>query len=193
MQPEYTSKEFSILSYIDQNSDATQRDLSEHVGVSLGTINILMKRLVKKGLVKIERMQPNSVKYFLTPSGIANKIERTYGYIVRTYRELAILRIRFTHILQALVTSKNRDAVWFFGPEDDVASLLRELLEVEFSLSGDRVVSMLVQEIRDNPKAMVFTWNNDADRYVQSLGMQSVNILAKLALGSEKKDMDDHA
>jgi len=39
MVPEHTSKEFSILTYIDQNSDATQRQLSEHVGVSLGTIN----------------------------------------------------------------------------------------------------------------------------------------------------------
>lgn len=90
MQSEHTPKEFSILSYIEQNSDATQRQLSEHVGVSLGgMINILLKRLVKKGLVKIERLQPNSVKYFLTPpQGIASKLERTYGYIVRTYREL---------------------------------------------------------------------------------------------------------
>ena len=38
------TKELSMLSYIDQNSDATQRELSEHIGVSLGTINIMVKQ-----------------------------------------------------------------------------------------------------------------------------------------------------
>ena len=102
MLPESITKEFSILSYLDQNSDATQRQLSEHVGVSLGTINILLKRMVKKGLLKIERLQPNSVKYFLTPAGIANKLERTYGYIVRTYRELALFRVRIKKLLHSI-------------------------------------------------------------------------------------------
>ena len=99
MAVEFNIKEFSILNYIDRNSDATQRELSEHIGVSLGTLNILFNRMVKKGLVKIERLQPNSVKYFLTPSGIADNIERTYGYIVRTYRELGWFRSRIITIL----------------------------------------------------------------------------------------------
>lgn len=192
MQLEHTSKEFSILSYIDQNSDATQRDLSEYMGVSLGTINILMKKLVRKGLVKIERLQPNSVKYFLTPRGIADKIERTYGYIVRTYRELAVLRTRLANILRSLVANKNRDAVWFFGPEDDFSFLLREILESEFSVPSSRVVSQISQAMQKAPNVLVLTWNIDSDKYVHSLGMQSINILTKLAVGSGKKD-SEHA
>ena len=50
------TQELSVLSYIDQNSDATQRELSEHIGVSLGSINILVKRLAKKGLIKMVRL-----------------------------------------------------------------------------------------------------------------------------------------
>ena len=53
MIADHPTKELSVLSYIDQNSDATQRELSEHIGVSLGSINILVKQMVRKGLIKI--------------------------------------------------------------------------------------------------------------------------------------------
>ena len=185
MLPESTTKEFTILSYLDQNSDATQRQLSEHVGVSLGTINILLKRMVKKGLLKIERLQPNSVKYFLTPAGIANKLERTYGYIVRTYRELALFRVRITTLLHSLIPERAKAQVWFFGPDDDFSLLLKEILEAEFSLSERRVLSdikELSRTIENNPKALVLTWDTKSDQQVRSLGAEQVNILSRIAI-----------
>jgi len=185
MVPEHTSKEFSILSYIDQNSDATQRQLSEHVGVSLGTINILVKRLVKKGLLKIERMQPNSIRYFLTPSGLASKLERTYGYVVRMYRELATFRVRIAFILHSLITERNKDSVWFFGPKDDFTCLLSEILEAEFSIPDTRILSELSdlsQILNDKHDVLVITWEAASDELVQSLGVKPVNILAKIAI-----------
>ena len=185
MLPESTTKEFSILSYLDQNSDATQRQLSEHVGVSLGTINILLKRMVKKGLLKIERLQPNSVKYFLTPAGIASKLERTYGYIVRTYRELARFRVRITTLLHSLIPEREKDHVWFFGPDDDFSLLLKEILEAEFSLSEKRVLSDvkdLSKAIQNTPKALVLTWDTKSDQQVRALGVEQVNILSMIAI-----------
>lgn len=187
MLTEHTSKEFSILTYIDQNSDATQRQLSEHVGVSLGTINILVKRLVKKGLLKIERMQPNSIRYFLTPSGLASKLERTYGYIVRVYRELASFRVRIASILHSFITERNKSSVWFFGPKDDFTCLLSEILEAEFSIPDTRILSELSDLspiIKDKHDVLVITWDTTSDELVQSLGVKPVNILAKIAVGT---------
>ena len=185
MQSDYTPKEFSILSYIDQNSDATQRQLSEHVGVSLGTINILIKRLVKKGLIKIDRLQPNSVKYFLTPAGIASKLERTYGYVLRTYRELSLFRARLTAILRPLLTEQQKATIWFFGPDDDFALLLKELLDSEFDFPSKRVLSEqkeLTALLKQEPKPHLLTWNTASDELLQSLGVKHTNILASISV-----------
>lgn len=185
MLSEHTSKEFSILSYIEQNSDATQRELSEHVGVSLGMINILMKRLVKKGLVKIERLQPNSVKYFLTPAGIANKLERTYGYIVRTYRELALFKGSIRGVLHSLITDKNKDRVWFFGPDDDFVLVVQELLVSDFPELEERIITEEDQVntlVKKEPNSILLTWNADSFSYLESLGVTPVHILSKVTV-----------
>ncbi|MDD4842640.1 MAG: winged helix-turn-helix transcriptional regulator, partial [Sphaerochaetaceae bacterium] len=115
MMQESNPKELEVLNYLNLNSDATQRDLSEHVGMSLGAINLLLKKLVKKGLIKIEKLQPNSVRYFLTPAGIADKIERTYRYIVRTYKELEIMRNKIISALNVIVNDQNKSDLIFYG------------------------------------------------------------------------------
>ena len=183
------TQELSVLSYIDQNSDATQRELSEHIGVSLGSINILVKRLVKKGLVKIERLQPNSVRYFLTPQGLANKIERTCSYIVRTYQEIGLYRRRITNTLKPLV--KSRAHLIFCGPNDDFSYLLKEIVEEEFPalkkqfVSPERLSALLP---RIKPHTLFMTWENEADRILEEQKIEAVNILSRIGVGEYCKD-----
>ena len=178
------TQELSVLSYIDQNSDATQRELSEHIGVSLGSINILVKRLVKKGLVKIERLQPNSVRYFLTPQGLANKIERTCSYIVRTYQEIGLYRRRITNTLKPLV--KSRAHLIFCGPNDDFSYLLKEIVEEEFPalkkqfVSPERLSALLP---RIKLHTLFITWENEADRILEEQKIEAVNILSRIGVG----------
>jgi hypothetical protein len=155
-------------------------------------INILMKRLVKKGLVKIERLQPNSVKYFLTPAGIANKLERTYGYIVRTYRELALFKGSIRGVLNSLITDKNKDRVWFFGPDDDFVLVVQELLVSDFPELEERIlteenqVKALVQK---EPNSILLTWNAECFSYIESLGVTPVHILSNVTV-LDTKDWD---
>ncbi|HHT45933.1 MAG TPA: winged helix-turn-helix transcriptional regulator, partial [Firmicutes bacterium] len=66
-------KEHLILSYIQQQEDVTQRDIARNTGMGLGTVNILLKKMIKKGLVKIERLNARSLRYMLTPKGLKEK------------------------------------------------------------------------------------------------------------------------
>jgi DNA-binding MarR family transcriptional regulator len=183
MLSEHTSKEFSILSYIEQNSDATQRELSEHVGVSLGMVNILMKRLVKKGLVKIERLQPNSVKYFLTPAGIANKLERTYGYIVRTYRELISLQQQlYSEIAKNQKLYSNRDFC-LYGPSDEIYTIIEGLQENNL-VSGDLQYISTTQQLQDigaKESIVAFVWRQEDAEVLLQAGCKTVNLLESLS------------
>ncbi|MGH0051831.1 MAG: winged helix-turn-helix transcriptional regulator [Sphaerochaetaceae bacterium] len=184
MQPEHTTNEFSILSYIEQNSDATQRELSEHVGVSLGMINILLKRLVKKGLVKIERLQPNSVKYFLTPAGIANKLERTYGYIVRTYRELESLKQRIAIVSEQIAEKHAVDTVYFFGPQDEFAAMLADFVRLDGSESPSIQIvhsEAVLPDLEEySKKVPILIWDQGYADALKASGYAWMNIMQSL-------------
>ncbi len=146
MQKDKQNTELTILTYIEQNSDATQRDLSEHTGVSLGTMNLLLRTIVKKGLVKIVRLQPNSIKYFLTPAGIASKVERTYGYVVRTYQEVLRLRRRMITAVNDLASREGAEKVLFFGRDDELAGLIGELID-EGTFVVESCMTMGIEEL----------------------------------------------
>lgn len=79
-------RDLQILSAIDEGQALTQRALSEQLGVALGLTNLYLKRLAKKGLIKITEFprKPSArkrLRYVLTPKGIMEKSRLTYDYI----------------------------------------------------------------------------------------------------------------
>src|SRR5690348_14940283 len=78
--------ELQILNKIECKENMTQRDIAKSTGMSLGNVNLLIKRLVKKGLLKIERINPRTIRYILTPQGLKERTEATYRYVVESLR-----------------------------------------------------------------------------------------------------------
>lgn len=77
----YTRK---ILSEVEVRQQVTQRDLANKLGIALGLTNLLVRRLVKKGWIKVVNVKPNRVRYLLTPEGIAAKARATRHYLEET-------------------------------------------------------------------------------------------------------------
>jgi hypothetical protein len=95
--------------------------------------------------------------------------------------------VRIASILHSLITERNKDSVWFFGPKDDFTCLLSEILEAEFSIPETRILSELEELspiVKDKHDVLVITWEAASDELVQSLGVKPVNILAKVAVGT---------
>ena len=80
-----------VLSYINREKDVSQRKIAKQMGLSLGQTNLILHNLVKKGLLKIERITPKKVKYILTPQGIAKNAKRTYSYLVNAINNILSL------------------------------------------------------------------------------------------------------
>ena len=74
-----------ILERVDNEKSPSQRDLAVELNISLGLVNSFIKRLVKKGFVKISTIPKSRIKYILTPSGAAEKTRLTYKYIQHSY------------------------------------------------------------------------------------------------------------
>lgn len=81
-------KDYLLLNTIDGNSYVSQREISHRTGLSLGAVNILLQKMIREGLIKMETIPANRVMYVLTPKGMAEKAEKTVCYLRIHYREI---------------------------------------------------------------------------------------------------------
>ena len=73
--------ELRILEQIEQEPETTQSDLAARLGVAVGTVNWYVKRLVKKGHIKVTRLQRRRLRYLITPDGITEKTRLAMEYV----------------------------------------------------------------------------------------------------------------
>lgn len=93
-----------LLKAIEANPQATQRELSQELGVSLGKANYCLKALVDKGWVKVNnfRASPNKLAYayLLTPRGLDAKAKLTMRFLRRKVKEYEALRREIDELQQ---------------------------------------------------------------------------------------------
>ncbi len=84
-----------LLQALKANPNATQRELAQEVGVSLGKVNYCLQALIEKGWLKAGNFKRSNNKlgyiYLLTPKGIEEKSKLTKNYLARKlveYKEL---------------------------------------------------------------------------------------------------------
>jgi DNA-binding MarR family transcriptional regulator len=77
-------RELEILEKIENNGRLTQRDLSREVGIALGLVNLLLKKMVKKGWIKIKNVDAKKISYLITPEGAREKTSLLYKRVEST-------------------------------------------------------------------------------------------------------------
>ena len=82
---------FEILRKISKKPKASQRELAEELGFSVGKLNYCIKELKKKGLIKIKNFKKSEKKinyfYVLTPQGISKKTKFALKFIKKTMNQ----------------------------------------------------------------------------------------------------------
>ena len=83
--------DYRILEKIEEQPDISQRELAEHLGVSVGKANFVLGALIERGLVKAENFKKSNKKagylYLLTPKGIAEKVGITARFLASKQAE----------------------------------------------------------------------------------------------------------
>lgn len=79
-------RDLEILTAIGEGRPLTQRALAQRLGVALGLTNLYLKRLAKKGFIKItefprKRYARKRLRYIVTPRGLLEKSRLTYDYM----------------------------------------------------------------------------------------------------------------
>ena len=99
------TSELEILQSIELKQNITQRELAQRTGLSLGAVNVLIKRLIHKGLLKIEHINARTIKYILTPKGLMEKASLTYQYIKISYNYI----LNIENKLEEIVKEKRKE------------------------------------------------------------------------------------
>lgn len=123
-----SQRDLHILSEIAGGGDVTQRRLSKHLGIALGLTNLYLKRLARKGYIKVTTIPSNRVKYLLTPKGFAEKTRLTYEYLAFSLDLYGATRRVLREALDPLVADgSKRFALYGTGEAAELAYLtLRE-------------------------------------------------------------------
>lgn len=106
-EPRHDAVVHRILTEIESGRPLSQRLLSRELGTALGLTNLLVRRLVRKGFVKMTRVNSRTVKYLLTPEGLAEKSRITRAYFENTLRLYTDTRAHIQERLDRLSTEWN--------------------------------------------------------------------------------------
>lgn len=87
---------YYLLCQLMNEPAASQRNLAERFGVSLGKVNYCLRALVDKGLVKASNFKRSDNKlayaYVLTPAGLEEKSRLTKAFLQRKLVEFEVLQ-----------------------------------------------------------------------------------------------------
>lgn len=143
-----TEKELTIIERLGNNGGAiTQREIAEHTGFSLGLTNIILKRLTKKGYIKIRQLTPKKMHYILTRKGLAEKTKKSYRYIFRTIGEIRDINNRIQNLFQKEYQSGSKKIV-IIGNNDltEIIKLFsRDITDIEILWHNDNLPSEYFQ------------------------------------------------
>jgi len=74
-------RELKLLEALAEESEIRQVDLAARLGIAVGTVNWLLKRLTAKGYIKVKKIGQWRWRYLLTPRGFAEKARLTQRYL----------------------------------------------------------------------------------------------------------------
>jgi EPS-associated MarR family transcriptional regulator len=93
---------YRLLRLLSEHPDASQRQIAEALGVSLGKVNYCVRALLDKGWVKATNFKNSKNKlayaYLLTPSGIEAKAHITASFLQRKLAEYDALKVEIDQL-----------------------------------------------------------------------------------------------
>ena len=94
--------EFELVNIVGAELAVNQRDLSRQMNVSLGMTNMLLRRLIAKGYIRIQQLNQRKVQYLLTPKGFAEKMRKSVKYTLKTINSISLIKNRLRDIILKL-------------------------------------------------------------------------------------------
>ncbi len=130
---EITDKELTIIKEIANNHQPNQRGIAKNTGLSLGLVNLMIKRLIKQGYVKTKHLNQKKIQYLLTPKGFSEKANKSYKFVLKTIQLLKSIK---KNIQELIVTEYERGTREFIIIGNSELADIAEMVFSSLSLAG---------------------------------------------------------
>ena len=163
--------EHGILDLIDKDGRVTQTELSRSLRVSIGLVNAYIKRLVNKGYVKVSNVKTSTIKYMLTPEGLAQKYHLTRSYMAHSLDYYRKIKVAVEHRIVRLKLEEVRTVV-FVGSG--------EIAEIMYLYLGDTKIKLLevFDDLQDGNEKMFFGYKvkpiNELAEYIKNNNVDKI-------------------
>ncbi len=162
--------ESDILQIVADNPQISQRKIAEKTGVSLGQVNFLIKKCVKKGFIKLEGQSSKSIRYNLTPKGMKEKADLTLQYIKLSYKAIIDISNKIREITDEQI--KESKKIYILGKKDEILQLIK--IELDEKQADYKIINN-TYEIDITKDYIVFIWEHDLTE--ELIDMNYINIL----------------
>jgi DNA-binding PadR family transcriptional regulator len=128
-------RDLRLLEELEKNPIVSQRELSHKFNIALGVTNACLRRMARKGWIRIRDLNPRKIGYYLTPKGVLEKARLTLNLIsfrVQHYAELK--KIIGNRLLE--MQNKGLKRLVFYGISDEMEVAYITLQGVNLKLVG---------------------------------------------------------
>ncbi len=173
-------REFELINILGPKISSSQRDLSRHMDMSLGMTNMLIRRLVSKGFIRIRQLNKKKVEYILTPKGFAEKMRKPVKYTLKTIQSIGVINERLRDVVQPLYESGERQ--FYLLGESDLVFLVETIFREE---PYAQCQLQRFKEVPDSANGGVFLICTEKFDSAKLKGRKQVNLIEELAKGRQ--------
>lgn len=123
----FLDSKYQLMSEIAENEKISQRELSNKLGISLGSVNVLINKMIKEGLIKMEQVSQKQVLYMLTPIGIMEKAKKTVSYLKVHYRVVYETKEKIKTLLKCL--EAKHDSIFILLSKDEMGEIIKVAID----------------------------------------------------------------
>lgn len=175
---------YQIMSEIAENENISQRELSKKLGISLGSVNVLINKMIKEGLIKIEQVSQKQVLYMLTPVGMMEKAKKTVSYLKVHYRAIYETKEKIKVLLNNL--KEDYDEIFILISEDEMGEIIK--VAVDEYILENKINIKLIQKKEDvtiskDKQSIVvhmLTEDKEIKSYFENKDLEIYSILKKM-------------
>lgn len=170
-------REFELINILGPKISLNQRNLSRHMDLSLGMTNMLIRRLIAKGFIRIRQLNKKKVEYILTPKGFSEKMRKSVNYTLKTINSIGLIKEKLRSIIGRLYETGERH-FYILGGSDLV--LLVEMIIQETPFSACKITR--IQDLAEltETDGVVLICRENVDK-VMLKGRKAINLVEELA------------
>jgi DNA-binding MarR family transcriptional regulator len=173
---ELDEREFELINIIGPQVTANQRDLSRQMNLSLGMVNMLIRRLITKGLIRTRQLNKKKIEYIITPKGFSEKMRKSVQYTVKTINSISNIKEGLNKIIQRLV-SEGETEFYILG-RSDFAHLVDMAIQ---EYSQNRFKGIFIEDVtQDYPEGILLVCKENVGNGHWKV-KKAINLIEELA------------